>query len=212
MLADNLFMFGVSSTGELAVAIPSASLLAPATLGRMPLVASTPRAVLDGVSRADWAPDGTHLAVVLEDQTTQRLEYPIDHVLAKVTGEIGPVRVSPDGKLVAFVYWPTHGDLRGTVELIDAQGARRTVAGPFEFVSGLAWSADGRELWFSAYPAGGIEGIYAATLDGQDRVVATGPAWFILLDRAADGRILANFNSSSRCTDPVPRCRRHRRT
>ena len=198
VLGDNLFLFALSSTGELAVAIPSASLLAPATLGRMALVASTPRAVLDRVARADWAPDGTRLAVVLDDDIAQRLEYPIGHQLAKVTGEIGAMRVSPDGKLVAFVYWPAPGD-SGTVELVDAEGARRTVAGPFFSVVGLAWSADGRELWFSAEANGGSLAIHAATIDGQDRVVDRAPGWVTLLDRAADGRTLVQFDSSSRC-------------
>ena len=198
VLGDNLFLLALSSTGELAVAIPPASLLGPATLGRMALVASTPRAVLDRISRADWAPDGTRLAVVIDDDIAQRLEYPLGHQLAKVTGEIGHVRVSPDGKLVAFLHWPAMGN-GGTVELVDAEGARRTVAGPFFSVDGLAWSADGRELWFTADAGGGSLAIHAATIDGQDRIVDTAPGQVSLVDRAADGRTLVSVDSGTRC-------------
>jgi eukaryotic-like serine/threonine-protein kinase len=192
VLSDNLIILAVSSSGELAVAIPSSSTFAPFTLGRMAFGARVPRAVLAGVELADWAPDGTRFAVVIDEHTARRLEYPIGHVLARVTGEIGALRVSPDGKLVAFVYWPTRGDDRGTVELVDARGARRTVAGPFLSLRGVAWSADGRELWFATDPSGGYNGmeIHAASLDGKDRVVATIPERATLLDRASDGRIL----------------------
>jgi Tol biopolymer transport system component len=134
----------------------------------------------------------------LDDDIAQRLEYPLGHQLAKVTGEIGAVRVSPDGKLVAFLHWPSSGN-SGTVELVDAERARRTLAGPFFSVQGLAWSADSRELWFSAEAVGGHLAIHAVTMDGQDRVVDAARGWVTLLDRAADGRILVSDNSSSRC-------------
>ena len=198
VLGDNALIFAVASTGELAVAIPSVSPLVPPMLGRIAPGASTPRAVLAGVFGADWAPDGTRLAVAVEDHTAQRLEYPIGHVLTKVTGQIGTMRVSPDGKLVAFVYWPTPGDDGGSVEVVDTQGARRTVAGPFGSLRGLAWSADGRKVWFVADSAGGASGlsIHATTLDGQDRIVAALPTRATLTDRAADGRLLIQLHSA----------------
>jgi eukaryotic-like serine/threonine-protein kinase len=200
VLGDNLFLFGVSARGELAVGIPSSSPLGPLTLGRVALGASVPRAVLEGVTLADWAPDGNNFAVAIDDRVEQRLEYPIGHVLARVAGEIGALRISPDGQLVAFVHWQNLGDDRGTVDVVDARGARRTVAGPYYSVRGLAWSADGRELWFAASPKPGSNGmsIRAATLDGQDRMVSTLPLRAMLLDRAADGRLLVYLHIAIR--------------
>jgi WD40 repeat protein len=57
-------------------------------------------------------------------------------------------------------------------------------------VEGLAWSQDGREIWFSAAAKGMGRGLFAVTLEGRLRVVAQFPSSVVLQDVAPDGRAL----------------------
>ena len=62
-----------------------------------------PREILEGVSGADWGPDGESMAVVRAVGGKFRLEFPVGTVLYE-TDKRPPMmpRVSADGKLVAF--------------------------------------------------------------------------------------------------------------
>ena len=57
--------------------------------------------------------------------TAAALEYPIGKVLYDAAGWVSHVRVSPDGRLVAFVDHPQQGDNNGNVKVVDLgrQGA-----------------------------------------------------------------------------------------
>ena len=57
-------------------------------------------------------------------------------------------------------------------------------------IQGLAWSPDGKEVWFTASKSGTDRTLYATTLDGKQRVVARLPGALMLLDIAKDGRVL----------------------
>src|SRR5262249_52462022 len=65
------------------------------------------------------------------------------------------------------------------------------LTGNFTTVQGLAWSPNGKEIWFTGATGGSTERLlYAVTLAGGLRVVAQVPGGLKLLDIAADGRLL----------------------
>ena len=76
-----------------------------------------------------------------------RLEYPIGKVLYEAPGWVSDVRVSPDGRMVAFIDHPQRGDNNGTVRVVDRDGKAR-LSGP-EAGRGIAWSPRGDEIWSS---------------------------------------------------------------
>jgi hypothetical protein len=55
---------------------------------------------------------------------------------------------------------------------------------------GLAWSADGGELWFTASRSGVKRAVYALTLGGRERLIARVPDTLSLQDIWQDGRVL----------------------
>jgi len=72
------------------------------------------------------------------------LEYPVGKALFDAAGWVSHVRVSPDGRLVAFIDHPQKGDNIGTVRVIDANGSV-PLNGPFS-MRGVAWSPKGDQM------------------------------------------------------------------
>jgi serine/threonine protein kinase len=189
----NSDVLGVSSSGEVAVLLNRRHLdrfISRGTLARMPLVGGTPRETLDDVQQADWSPDGASLAVVRWVAGRNRLEFPVGNVLYETAGYISHLRVSPKGDMVAFLDHWIKWDSRGTVAVVDLSGSKRTLTGEWTGEEGLAWSADGDEVWFTANRAGEAYGLYAVTLSGRQRVVARAPVSLRLHDISRDGRVL----------------------
>jgi hypothetical protein len=62
-------------------------------------------------------------------------------------------------------------------------------------LGGLAWSPDGREVWFSGSNSGADRHLYAVTVDGKLRLVTRVPGNLILHDIAADGRVLVSHGT-----------------
>ncbi|HWZ84611.1 MAG TPA: protein kinase [Thermoanaerobaculia bacterium] len=186
-------VLAVSSTGELAISLHRRYMFgfqSVGTLARVPLAGGAPREVLEDVEDADWSPDGTSLAVTRDVGNRGRVEYPIGKVLYDTAGWAGNVRVSPDGRLVAFIDHPQKGDNNGTVKVVDTNGKVR-LNGPFS-IRGVAWSPRGDEVW-----SAGREGIVATSLDGKSRIAWLAPGGGIA-DIARDGRVLCMLNSSRR--------------
>ncbi|HEU5251115.1 MAG TPA: protein kinase [Thermoanaerobaculia bacterium] len=186
-------LLAISSTGELAVSLDRHFMFGfetAGTLARVPLSGGAPREVLENVEDADWSPDGKSLAVARHVGNRNRLEYPIGKALYDAPGWVSDVRVSPDGRLVAFVDHPLRGDNVGNVKVVDRDGKVR-LTGPLA-ISGLAWSPRGDEVWSS-----GLDGISATSLSGKTRTVWSVPAGFIR-DVARDWRLLFAVNSSRR--------------
>ncbi len=185
-------LLSVSPTGELAVLLKRDNLLGvvgTGTLARVPLAGGTPRQILEDVSNADWAPDGASLAVLHEVDGKVQLEYPIGKRL--YAGDIGFLRVSPDGKTVAVI--------EGTsVVLVGADGKSRSIGNGFVYVDSLAWHPSGNEVWAAAIrPETGI-GIFALTLDGRLRTVATTSDLEVLHDIARNGDALVEREINTR--------------
>jgi len=188
----------VSSSGEIALVIRNRFLgLFPGfgTLARMPFEGgASPREVLEGVSFADWSPDGATMAVVRQSGSLQRLEYPVGKVLYETAGWISHPRVSPDGLRVAFLDHSILGDDRGKVAVADRAGSK-TLGGTWGSAWGLAWPPGGKEICFTAAKTGWHRELRAISLSGKERLVAQGLATLTLYDIARNGRVLlANDN------------------
>jgi Tol biopolymer transport system component len=185
-------VLAISSSGELAISLDrhyNFGYETVGTLARVPLAGGAPREVLEDVEDADWAPDGKSLAVARHVGNRSRIEYPIGKVLYDAAGWVNNVRVSPDGRLVAFIDHPSRGDNNGNTRVVDANG-KVILTGPFA-IRGVAWSPRGDEVWSSG------RGIRATSLSGKSRLVWNSPGGFIQ-DIGRDGRVLIDVNSSRR--------------
>jgi len=186
-------VLAVSSTGELAVlqGLNGGFMFTfHGTLGQVPLSGGTPRQIAENVTGADWAPDGKTLAIVRDMGGTQRLEFPVGHVLYETDGWISHPRISPKGDQIAFLDHATHDDDRGVVSVVDLTGKKKVLSSGWESEEGLAWSPNGTEVWFSATQAGLLRRIYAVNLAGRQRVALSALGGVTVQDIAPDGRLL----------------------
>ena len=90
-------VLSISRSGQMALSLDrrwAGRFIWSGTLAQAPLVGGAPRELADDVQWADWAPDGSSLAVVLRDAGKTRLEYPIGNVLYETAGWISHPRVS----------------------------------------------------------------------------------------------------------------------
>ncbi|MGC2258449.1 MAG: protein kinase, partial [Candidatus Sulfotelmatobacter sp.] len=186
-------LMSISPSSEMAVLLHSKAIgawVSMGTLARAPLSGGAPREMLEQVQWADWSPDGTNLAVVRDMGGRNRLELPIGKPLYQTGGWIGHPRVSPKGDLIAFADHPLQGDDSGSLAVVDLAGNKRNLSSQWFTIQGLAWSPDGKEIWFTASKSGTDRTLYATSLDGKQRIVARLPGALMLLDIAKDGRVL----------------------
>jgi eukaryotic-like serine/threonine-protein kinase len=161
------------------------------TLSQTPLSGSAPRDLLEDIGDADWSPDGSALAVVRAPQHHYRLEFPVGKIIYEMTtGWISHPRVSPKGDSVAFVEHPVFGDDLGEVAIVNRSGTKKTLSTGWSSAEGLAWSASGDEIWFTAARTGSSRALYAVSPSGKQRAIATTPGMMTLQDVARDGRVL----------------------
>ncbi|HEX8710851.1 MAG TPA: winged helix-turn-helix domain-containing protein [Terracidiphilus sp.] len=186
-------LLAVSSAGEMAVLQPAKPQFMngmTGTLGLVPLTGGTPRQVAENAQWADWAPDGMAMAVVREVAGKERLEFPLGHVLYESSGWISHARISPNGREIAFLDHPTFDDDEGSVAVVGLNGRKTVLSTGWESEEGLAWSANGNEVWFSAARAGLQRQIYAVDLQGHQRLAFRALGGVTLQDIAPDGRVL----------------------
>ncbi len=192
----------MSSTGDMAVLIGSRqvrSYIHVGTLARVPLSGGGPREILNNVQWADWSPDGKNLAVVQDVGGRNRLEYPVGKLLYETGGWISHPRISPDGDRVAFLDHPLEGDDGGSVAVVNSKGEKKTLTQDFYTAQGLAWSADGKEIWFTAATSGLDKVLYAIkATGGKPRLLAQAPGDLLLHDVYRDGRVLLARDNSRR--------------
>jgi Tol biopolymer transport system component/predicted Ser/Thr protein kinase len=187
-------LLAVSSTGEMALSLgshPVGTWVNVGTLARAPLAGGAPRPVLEDVEWADWGPDGNSLAVVRNVGGRERLEYPIGKVLYETSGGwISYPRVSPKGDFVAFMDHSNQGDDGGSVAVVDLSGKKKNLTRDWYGTQGLAWSPDGREVWFTASELGLDHYLSAVSLSGEERLVTRIPGTLVVFDIWRDGRVL----------------------
>lgn len=186
-------VLAISPHGEMAILLGGGDV---GTLARVPFGGGSPREVLEGVSGADWGPDGDSLAVVRAVGGRFRLEYPIGTVLYE-TEKRPPMmpRVSADGRLVAFFDFDVEvGDY--ALCIIGPNHPRQVLSRGWRAIGALNWSPDNREIWFSAGQPGGDPALYAVTLSGVQRLITQTGGMIVMQDVARDGRVLLSSVNS----------------
>ncbi|HWU27122.1 MAG TPA: protein kinase, partial [Rhizomicrobium sp.] len=187
-------LLAVSSKGELAVLVNAHYVwyrLFTGTLARMTLSGGAPREIQEGVRQADWAPDGSQLAIIREVGGKDRLEYPIGHVLREVSGYMTDVRFSPKGDRIAYFEHPRKWDDRGSVNVIDLEGKNTVLSEGYWSARGLAWNPAGDEILFSASLGGESYTVYGISLSGKRRIAYQSPGGLTIQDVSRDGQWLA---------------------
>jgi len=193
---------GVSAAGDIAVLTQmrrfrESNWVQFGTLARAPASGGAAREILEDVYDADISHDGKQFAVV-HNRGPQQLEYPIGKVLFQTNGYISHPRISPDGRLVAFLNHPLFGDDRGYVAFATTDGKVKRLTGEYGAVDGLAWSRDGREIWYAATNEERLSAeraVFAVTPDAKVRKMFEVPGDVTLWDIAADGQLLFSLDN-----------------
>jgi serine/threonine protein kinase/Tol biopolymer transport system component len=186
-------VLAVSQRGEMAILLGGEDV---GTLARVPFGGGAPREILEGVSGADWGPEGESLAVVRVVSGRYRLEYPVGTVLYE-TESRPPLmpRISADGKLVAFFDYDAEvGDY--ALCLIGPNHPRQVLSRGWRATGALNWSPDNHEVWFSGGQPGTDSALYAVTLAGEQRMVSQTGGMIVMQDVARDGRVLLSTVNS----------------
>jgi Tol biopolymer transport system component len=186
-----------TTPGEMAVLHPAAEGDAQ-SLARVPLEGGAPRDLLTGVLAADWSADGRQLAVVRREGDRARLEFPPGRVVYETVGTLVTPRVSPDGARVAVVDQPMLGNTVGALVVAEGPGRARILSQSWIDIGGVAWSSDGREVWFTAARTGNARSLHAVTLSGAYRLVARTPGAMFLQDISRRGSVLLT-HAHQRC-------------
>jgi hypothetical protein len=191
-------LLAVSPTGELAVALHGSHRqhlqIEGGMLARVPLAGGSPREVLEDVRWADWDATGG-LAVVHHTGRSDQIEYPIGHALYQSKGWISHIRFSPQGDKIAFLDHPTPWDDLGHVSFVDLSGRVKVLTTDWESADGLAWSIDGKEVWFTAVGKGLNRDLHAVNMTGRIREILNLPEGMTLEDVAPDGRVLVSLDA-----------------
>ena len=145
-------VLGISRTGEMALLLHCRHYgywIRKGTLAQVALGGGTPREILENVTDADISPDGKDLAVVREVGKRQRLEFPVGKVLFETDGWVSHPRISRDGTRVAFAEHPSYGNDDGFISIVSPGKTATRITPEFQGVQGVAWSSNGREIWFT---------------------------------------------------------------
>jgi len=203
-LPEDSLMLAVSSNSEVAfLEPPFSSDDGSGTLARGSLSGGQMRPQLDGVSAADWSPDGSSLAVIRKVNDNWRLEYPIGKAVHEDSGKYPyfAIRISPDNKRIAYATFSGNGSQVG-IGVIDLPDGKPRILGA---VSGqtlmidaavLSWSPDANEIWFRSFNPDEWGTLYAINLKGRRRVVHRFPSHTNIFDIARDGRVLLRTEST----------------
>ncbi len=188
----------ISSSDELAIFLGCEEqffLNCGGTLATVSLAGGSPRTLAEHVSQADWHPDGKRLVISVTAPDGPRLEFPPGHVLfQQAAGWFGHPRFSPDGSMIAFENHSIEGNDDGRVDIVDLNG-KHTILSASPSVEGLAWSPDGKEVWYAGTRgAGWADTIFAVTPAGKERTVLTMPS-VRLHDISKDGLVLMSSES-----------------
>lgn len=193
-------LFGISPNGQMALALGwhhTLNWMATGTLGTVSLSGGSPHSVLEKVCDGDISKDGKQFAVARCTGSEETLEFPIGKVLYRTNGYISHLRISPQGDAIAFCDHPVLGDDRGSVAMVDLAGTYSRLSEGWSSLRGLAWSADGKEVWFTSSANDEAQSLLAVSRTGKSRILLSSPAYLWLQDVSADGRVLLGNSQES---------------
>jgi serine/threonine protein kinase len=188
-------VLSISRAGEMALSLGRRfshnPYISMGTLAQTPLAGGLPRELARDVQQADWAPDGTHLAVLRGASLNgmRRLEYPMGKALYSAFWLDTP-RVSPRGDLVAV--------LDSTVNhfkllILDREGRRKLSVPLGGWPQGLAWDPSGEEVWWATNDARGAV-LGAIRMNGKTRALFRMAGFIRLLDVSRQGQALITLS------------------
>jgi Tol biopolymer transport system component len=179
-------LLDVSRSGDLALLVKPEEI--GGTLAVAPLAGGAPRELSTDVVAADYSADGSKLAAArrLPDGRYQ-IEYPLGRVIYRCATRIRDLRVSPDGRQIAFRLREARLGKAFALVVVDDAGNARKI-GDWTNAKGLAWSPGGR-IVFASNSRGSTE-IRSATPNGRVRLVARLDGNVKLHDIAPNGDLL----------------------
>jgi eukaryotic-like serine/threonine-protein kinase len=189
----NSILMSIARSGEMAILKnfrPIGGFIIVGTLARVPVGGGAPREIAESVEWAEWMPGSDDLLILRTPSGHSQIEMPIGNVICTAPGWISTPRPSSDGKTIAFIDHPIHGDDAGQVMILTSDHKKRALSRHFNSVQGLAWGPGDREIWFTATVIGSARGLWAVTLDGHERLLASSPGELTIQDVAPDGRVL----------------------
>ena len=175
----------VSRSGELAVILQKGN-----TLARVPLAGGAPREILRNIACADWSPDGQSLLIVRQAGAKQRIEFPAGKVLYQTENSIPEARLSRDGRQVAFFEKSPSPEDHISVNVVDLNGAHRTLVSHWVYGLGIVWAPDGNEIWFSGSDGRDVPPIRAVDMHGKIRTIFGMTTAAAITDALPGGRAL----------------------
>ena len=188
-------VLAIAPSGEMAIALNRRfnSWVSSGVLARAPLVGGAPREIRRDHFRSGLVADGRRARRRAPREWQGPSRTPPGHVLYETTGYLSHLRLSPSGDVLAFLDHPVYGDNRGFVSVVTTAGERKRLTKDWGGATGLAWSPDGRDMWYTA--ADGRATLRVVTRSGADREVWAAPADLTILDASSDGRVLMTANS-----------------
>ncbi|HVR40505.1 MAG TPA: protein kinase [Thermoanaerobaculia bacterium] len=182
-------LLAVSSTGNLALLVNSSE--TSGTLAVVSLAGGAPREIADDVVAADWSPDGKQLAIVrrLEGSGFQ-IEYPIRTIVYQSPTRVRDLRVSPDGKRIAFRLREARLGKSFALFVLDVAVRKPRKLGEWTNAKGLAWAANGRRIVFGTSGGNGSTELHAVDLGGSERLIGRLDGVVKLHDVSRDGELL----------------------
>ena len=200
-------ILSISSKSEMAVSLHPVNFGAfsqGGTLARVPLAGGAPREMLENILWADWTPDGQSVAVIRPSSTSGgNLEFPPGKLIYQPRGWVSHVRFSPSGEFLAVADHVPAGD-DGRVVILDTHGQSKARSSYYSSVEGLAWVPSGKEVWFSAVPAGSARSIYALDFSGKERLIYRAPGGLTIHDISRTGLVLLTADKARLAISGLP--------
>lgn len=193
-------LHSISPKGEMLVGLRQIrdGTLVGETLARVPLAGGAPRPLQEaGPFWAEWAPDSETVAILVGDAGGSRIEYPSGTSIWRSESYAWDLRLAPAGDVLAFC--EARGSSEQVVKMIDRAGTVVAQSGGWSmppYVEWLprgcvAWTPDGKEVWFAATGSGERgSGLYALNRSGEVRPLLRVSGELALYDVAPDGGVL----------------------